>query len=66
VVVHKVWNAPTWFLSALAFATMCLPFVLPAVASWRKKGLKTVGTGQPHNAFHVIDLHLRPNSRFLI
>ena len=37
----ELWNAPTWFLSALTFATVCLPFCLPAVASWRKKGLKT-------------------------
>ena len=37
----ELWNAPTWFLSALTFATVCLPFCLPAIASWRKKGLKT-------------------------
>ena len=36
-----MWNAPTWFLSALTFATVCLPFALPAIARWRKKGLKT-------------------------
>ena len=37
----ELWNAPTWFLSALTFATVCLPFALPAIARWRKKGLKT-------------------------
>ena len=37
----ELWNAPTWFLSALAFATAALPFALPSVASWRKRGLKT-------------------------
>ena len=36
----ELWNAPTWFLSALTFATVCLPFALPAVASWRRRGLK--------------------------
>ena len=37
----ELWNAPTWFLSALTFATAALPFALPSVASWRKRGLKT-------------------------
>ena len=31
----ELWNAPTWFLSALAFATAVLPFALSSVASWR-------------------------------
>jgi peptidoglycan/LPS O-acetylase OafA/YrhL len=35
-----VWNAPTWFLSALTFAMVVLPHVLPAVAALRRKGLK--------------------------
>ena len=37
----ELWNAPTWFLSALTFATVALPFCLPAIASWKKKGLQT-------------------------
>jgi|MDSW01.1.fsa_nt_gb peptidoglycan/LPS O-acetylase OafA/YrhL len=37
----ELWNAPTWFLSALTFATVALPFCLPSIASWKKKGLKT-------------------------
>jgi hypothetical protein len=36
----EVWNAPTWFLSALTFAMLVLPHVLPAIAAMRKKGLK--------------------------
>jgi peptidoglycan/LPS O-acetylase OafA/YrhL len=37
-----VWNAPTWFLSALAFALLVLPHVLPAIAALRKKGLRAL------------------------
>jgi hypothetical protein len=36
----EIWNAPTWFLSALTFAMVVLPHVLPAIASMRKKGLQ--------------------------
>jgi peptidoglycan/LPS O-acetylase OafA/YrhL len=36
----EIWNAPTWFLSALTFAMVVLPHVLPAIASMRKAGLK--------------------------
>lgn len=36
----EIWNAPTWFLSALTFAMLVLPHVLPAIAAMRKKGLK--------------------------
>lgn len=36
----EVWNAPTWFLSALAFAMLVLPYVLPSIAAMRKKGLR--------------------------
>ena len=38
----EVWNAPTWFLSALAFAMLVLPHVLPAIAELRRRGLKTL------------------------
>lgn len=38
----EIWNAPTWFLSALTFAMIVLPHVLPAIASMRKKGLKVL------------------------
>lgn len=36
----EIWNAPTWFLSALTFAMIVLPHVLPAIAEMRKAGLK--------------------------
>lgn len=36
----EIWNAPTWFLSALTFAMLVLPHVLPAIAAMRKKGLQ--------------------------
>lgn len=36
----EVWNAPTWFLSALAFAMLVLPHVLPTIAAMRKRGLR--------------------------
>ncbi|KAL4443533.1 hypothetical protein ABPG75_011270 [Micractinium tetrahymenae] len=36
----EVWNAPTWFLSALTFAMLVLPYVLPSIAEMRKKGLR--------------------------
>lgn len=36
----EIWNAPTWFLSALTFAMVVLPNVLPRIAEIRKKGLK--------------------------
>ncbi len=36
----EIWNAPTWFLSALTFAMLVLPYVLPSIAEMRKKGLR--------------------------
>ena len=38
----EVWNAPTWFLSALTFAMLVLPHVLPAIAAMRAKGLRAL------------------------
>ena len=35
----EIWNAPTWFLSALTFAMVALPHALPWVASLRRSGL---------------------------
>jgi hypothetical protein len=29
----EIWNAPTWFLSALSFATATIPYCLPAIAA---------------------------------
>ena len=34
----EIWNAPTWFLSALTFAMAVLPHALPAIAAMRKAG----------------------------
>jgi peptidoglycan/LPS O-acetylase OafA/YrhL len=36
----EVWNAPTWFLSALTFATALLPFSLPSMAKMNKPQLR--------------------------
>lgn len=36
----EVWNAPTWFLSALTFATAVLPFALPVLAKQSKPQLR--------------------------
>jgi len=36
----EVWNAPTWFLSALTFATAVLPFALPVLARQTKPQLR--------------------------
>jgi peptidoglycan/LPS O-acetylase OafA/YrhL len=36
----EVWNAPSWFLGALAFATTTLPFALPPMAKMTKPQLK--------------------------
>lgn len=37
----EVWNAPSWFLSALAFATASLPFALPSLAKMTKPQLRS-------------------------
>jgi peptidoglycan/LPS O-acetylase OafA/YrhL len=36
----EIWNAPTWFLSALTVATALMPFGLPKIAHMDKKGLR--------------------------
>ena len=36
----EIWNAPTWFLSALTFAMAVLPHALPAIAAMRKNALQ--------------------------
>ena len=36
----EVWNAPTWYLSGLAFATALMPFALPKMAQMDKKALR--------------------------
>ncbi|GAX16956.1 hypothetical protein FisN_5Hh334 [Fistulifera solaris] len=40
----EVWNAPTWYLSALSFITALMPFGLPSIAKMNKSQLrKTAG-----------------------
>ena len=39
----EVWNAPTWFLSSMAFSTALLPFSLPKMAQMDKKALRRTG-----------------------
>ena len=36
----ELWNAPTWFLSALTFAFVCIPYALPSIAKLNRKGLQ--------------------------
>jgi len=36
----ELWNAPTWFLSALTFAMLVLPYALPYIAEWRRVALR--------------------------
>lgn len=36
----ELWNAPTWFLSALTFAMVVMPFALKPIAAMTKKSLK--------------------------
>jgi peptidoglycan/LPS O-acetylase OafA/YrhL len=36
----EIWNAPTWFLSALTFAMAVLPHALPGIAAMRKSALQ--------------------------
>ena len=40
----EVWNAPTWFLSALTFATALFPFCMPKIAEMDKKKLGKLAT----------------------
>ena len=36
----ELWNAPTWFLSALTFAFVVLPYALPSIAKLKRKALQ--------------------------
>ena len=36
----ELWNAPTWFLSALTFAFVVLPYALPSIAKLKREGLQ--------------------------
>jgi peptidoglycan/LPS O-acetylase OafA/YrhL len=39
----EIWNAPTWFLSALSFVTVLIPYILPAISSLNKVNLVKTG-----------------------
>lgn len=39
----EIWNAPTWFLGALTFATVLQPYFLPALANQNKAELRRTG-----------------------
>lgn len=36
----EIWNAPTWFLSAMSFAMVAMPSCIQSIAKMSKKGLK--------------------------
>jgi len=38
----ELWNAPTWFLSALTFAMVVMPYALGPIAKMTKKSLKVL------------------------
>jgi hypothetical protein len=40
----EVWNAPTWFLSALSYSTVVLRFALPIIAKQTKHQLRHTAT----------------------
>lgn len=69
----EIWNAPTWFLSALTFATAVLPFSLPFVAKQTKPQLRRtfaflflvgllpkLGYCYDHNAWGLLEGALAP------
>lgn len=41
----EIWNPPTWFLSALTFANLSMPTVMPQVARLSKDGLRKLYIG---------------------
>ena len=62
----ELWNAPTWFLSALTFAMVVMPFALKPIAAMTKKSLKlcaatlagTMAVRPHHQRRHLL---LRPS-----
>lgn len=58
----EIWNAPTWFLSSLAFSMAVMPFCLPKIAEMDKKALrKTTGWLWLINALPVLGYVLDHN-----
>jgi len=71
----EVWNAPSWFLSALAFATASLPFALPSLAKMTKPQLRStlkylvfasllpkLGYSYDHNVWGVMEGVMAPKA----
>jgi peptidoglycan/LPS O-acetylase OafA/YrhL len=71
----EVWNAPTWFLSALTFATALLPFSLPILAKQNKSELRRtagflfligllpkLGYCYDHNAWGLLEGAMAPKA----
>eukprot|EP00930_Biecheleria_cincta_P022672 TRINITY_DN16529_c0_g1_i1.p1 TRINITY_DN16529_c0_g1~~TRINITY_DN16529_c0_g1_i1.p1 ORF type:complete len:527 (-),score=83.38 TRINITY_DN16529_c0_g1_i1:197-1777(-) len=71
----EIWNAPTWFLSALTFATALLPFSLPILAKQNKAGLRRtagflfligllpkLGYCYDHNAWGLLEGAMAPKA----
>merc|ERR1711862_643696 len=71
----EVWNAPTWFLSALTFATAVLPFSLEVLAKQTKKQLRRtlgflfvvgllpkLGYCYDHNAWGLLEGAMAPKA----
>jgi len=71
----EIWNAPTWFLGALTFATAVLPFALPTLARQNKKTLRRsfailflvgllpkLGYCYDHNAWGFLEGAMAPKS----
>jgi peptidoglycan/LPS O-acetylase OafA/YrhL len=71
----EVWNAPTWFLSALNFATAVMPFSLPSISKLTKKQLRKmagvlfiigllpkIGYCYDHNAWALMEGTMAPKA----
>jgi len=71
----EIWNAPSWFLSALTFATATMPFALPSIAKMTPLQLKRtmlylvgasllpkLGYSYDHNVWGVMEGITAPNA----
>eukprot|EP00933_Yihiella_yeosuensis_P041329 TRINITY_DN3571_c0_g1_i1.p1 TRINITY_DN3571_c0_g1~~TRINITY_DN3571_c0_g1_i1.p1 ORF type:complete len:533 (-),score=99.17 TRINITY_DN3571_c0_g1_i1:372-1970(-) len=71
----EIWNAPTWFLSALTFATCLLPFSLKVLAKQNKRHLRRsalflflvgllprLGYCYDHNAWSLMEGAMNPKA----
>jgi peptidoglycan/LPS O-acetylase OafA/YrhL len=71
----EIWNAPTWFLSALTFATATMPFALPSLATMTPPQLRKtmlyltgasllpkLGYSYDHNVWGVLEGSMAPKA----